>query len=406
MLKVIFFGIILIILSGCSAEDSSSTGTPVISDNSYIYYGDIKNNEIVKIDFKNMKLVSYQKSSGIYPYEIANGFDNELLILNRDDTNIGILKDDVIESQYTLSFKPRSISLNRDKKTILLSSSSEAAMALLPQNNIYSDSEYKTPISFGGSGATGHPIWVNENYFLLLDRTENSIELYNTNSSEIVAKLFTSSSVHHLKYHNGFYYGTLEGIKDKSSPGIIKFKIAYEKFESVQESLVSDFNDIADDFKSSSWGFHHFAFHPDGEHIYSGSYEGNVFVFDVESLSIVDSFKSGRGVGHFTFFNNTLITTNHYDNFKSFYDASNPLKNTLIKELKFSQNRVDGIIMQSHTTHIIDKNLYFTYNTDEYSRFYKISLDDYTIVDFVELPQRYCVMGTPPSTINQYTSSM
>lgn len=400
--------IFTLLFTACGSEKSTTPTQENSADiDRNIYYGDIQNDEILNIDIKTMKLVSTQKSNGTYPYEITNGYDDDLLILNRKDTTVGVIKNDSISTQSTLDFSPRSLALNSGQKLILASSTSHPAHTLLTENSLfYSDSDYQVPTSYGGENATGHPIWVNEIYFLLLDRTESSIELYKVGSSDIIAKLHTSSSVHHLIKQEGFYYGTLEGIRGQTSPGIVKFKIAYEKFEEVKEQLVSNFNSVPKDFKSDSWGFHHLSLHPDGKHLYAGSYEGNVFVFNTFDLSLADSFKAGTGAGHFLFYHDSLIVTNHYDTFKSFYNSSNPKNNTLIKHLSFSELAVSDKIMQSHTSHIVDDFLYFTYNSETKSTFYKILLDDFTIAGALEFEGKYLVMGTLKSSVNSAFSDM
>ncbi len=241
---------------------------------------------------------------------------------------------------------------------------------------------------------------------IILHYPENSIELYHTGDTQVVSKLKTSSSVHILLKKDGYFYGTLEGVRDGVSPGIIKFKIAYGDFTEVRERLMSSFENLPSDFNTASWGFHHFAFHPSKDYLYTGSYEGNVFVLDTETLSLVDTFQSGRGLGHFKFYKDMLITTNHADNFKSFYDVSDPQHNKFIKNITFSDKREDGVIMQSHTSHIIDGNLYFTYNTAEESQFIKLDLEKLEVADKIELPQRRCVMGALQRSIEQIDLGM
>ena len=403
MLKISLLLFTLLSFNACSINNDNGSGSATPSkevQSDYIFYGDINNNDVLKINYKTMELNNTIHSNGVYPYEIANGFDNELLVLNRGDTNIGLLNNSEVTGTYTLEFQPRSISLNRTSKTILLCSSSDPYSQIIADTLIYSDSEYKEPNSFGGKGATGHPLWINEKYFFLLDRTENSIELYEVGTAAPVAKLQTSSSVHQLQKQGDYFYGTLEGVREGVSPGIVKFKIAYAKFENVNESLLSDFNNLPVDFNSTTWGFHHFSFHPDGKYLYTGSYEGNVFVFDTVNLKLVDSFKAGLGVGHFKFYQNTLITTNHFDTFKSVYDAIDPLHNKFIKNVSLSKTRVTGKIMQSHTSFIVGDNLYFTYNVADESRLYKMSLVDYK-VEYLSLPTSYCVMGVLEKTIGE-----
>jgi len=402
--------LVSLLLVSCGSEQNKTPLQALSNDgdlDKHIYYGDIENNEVIHIDTENMRLVSVQKSSGDTPYEITNGYDDTLFVINRKGTQVDVLEDDILTESINLDFSPRSIILNSEQKLALVSSTTAPAESLLKTGSLlYSDSSYKKPVSFGGSYATGHPIWVNDSYFLLLDRTESAIELYKVGDTKVISKLKTSSAVHHLVKKNGIFYGTLEGIQGSTSPGILKFKISYEKFIQVQEQLIADFDNLPKDFKSETWGFHHLAIHPDGKHIYTGSYEGNIFVLDAKTLALVDTFKAGRGAGHFLFYRDTLIVTNHHDTFKSFYDVSKPYHNTLIKNLSLAKKRTKNKIMQSHTSHIVDGYLYFTMNSDQGSIFYKISLDDYTVVDSLNLGKRYCVMGTLKSRIHLVFSSM
>ena len=399
------------LLLGCGPgdhmdEDSMDT-TEVTTTSTTLYYGNVNDDTVILLDIEKMQLQEVINSNGVNPYEISQGLGTELYVINRSDYTIGILDTttDTIEDEIALSFYPRSISINLND--ILLTSANEPAAAIITSNTAsqsYTDSAYVTPVSFGGSNATGHPVWVDNNYFLLLDRTENTIELYQKGNNSPIDKLTTQSSVHHVMYKDGYYYGISEGKQNDVSPGVVKFSVANGKIMLSIERLLSSLSDLPDDFNSATWGAHHGAFHPSSDHIYVGSAEGNVFVLDLAELTLADTFKSGKGVGHFTFYNNMLITTNHYDNFKSFYDATDPRSNKFIKELKFSDQVYPGITMQSHTTHIIDSKLYFMFNTGQSSTLYKINLENITIEDSLNLNNAYCLMGS--SAESTTTSSM
>lgn len=381
---------------GCG-KHMDDAATEVTTTSTILYYGDITNNDVVALDTAEMQLKETISSNGMYPYEIAQALDEELYVLNRADYTIGILDSstNTIGYEIDLSFYPRSISIQGSD--ILLTSTNEPAAAVITSNVAspsYSDSPYVTPISYGGENATGHPIWVDNDYFLLLDRTENSIELYLKDGYTPVSKITTQSSVHHVMYRDGYYYGICEGEQNASSPGVVKFSVAEGKITLETERLLSSFSNLPDDFNSASWGAHHGVLHPTAGYIYIGSAEGNVFVLDLLQLELADTFRSGKGVGHFSFYDTMLITTNHYDSFKSFYDATDPTSHKLIKELTFSDQIYSGITMQSHTSHIVDQKLYFMFNTDQTSTLYKIDLETITIENSVTLQNRYCLMGS------------
>ncbi len=394
-MKYVLALIVILLFLGCRKDHMDEETITVVS--SVVYYGDINNDAVLAIDIAKMELQEVIASNGIYPYEVAQGFDKDLYVINRDDYNLGVLSTETntIDTHIDLNFIPRSIAINADET--LLSSVNEPSSAIVTADvasTTYSDSTYTLPTSFGGSNATGHPVWIDDNYFLLLDRTENTIELYHKDTHSPIDKLPTQSSVHHVMYKNGYYYGISEGEQNAVSPGIVKFSVANGKITLAIERLLSSLSDLPDDFNSASWGAHHGALHPTADYIYIGSAEGNVFVLDLVNLNLADTFKSGKGIGHFTFYNTMLITTNHYDTFKSFYDATDPTSHKFIKELNFSDQIYSGITMQSHTSHIVDNKLYFMFNTDQDSTLYKIDLEKIIIENSLTLENSYCLMGS------------
>jgi len=399
------------LLLGCGPGDhmdeESMDSTPETVTTNILYYGDIINNTVVALDTTLMQPIKNIDSNGDYPYEIAQALGNELYILNRKDYTIGVLDpaSDTITDEIALDFYPRSIKINNSD--ILLTSANEPAAAIITSHIAspsYTDSHYREPVSYGGSNATGHPVWVDNDHFLLLDRTENAIELYRKDFYQPIDKLTTKSSVHHVIEKNNIFYGISEGEQNGVSPGILKFTVTNGRIMLQQERLLSSLPDLPEDFLPATWGAHHGALHPTQNYIYIGSAEGNVFVLDLEKLELADTFKTGKGIGHFTFYGTMLITTNHYDNFKSFYNAADPRNHKFLKELRFSDHIYKGITMQSHTTHIIDNKLYFMFNTDHDSTLYKINLDTITIEGGVSLANHYCLMGTLVSN-NTTTSS-
>ena len=395
MKNIILFLLISVLFIGCRDHDEITTY------NNTIYYGDVNNDMVVGIDIDSMSLKSVVASNGHTPYEISSAFGSELYVINREDYSIGIFDSDsdTIVSQVDLNFMPRSTLINGSDT--LVSSVNEPSEAIIAANMVsdtYSDSPYLLPTSFGGSNATGHPVWVDDNYFLLLDRTENTIELYQQGVYTPVDKVVTSSSVHHVLNRDGVFYGILEGKQNDISPGVIKFNVSNGRITVIQERLLSTLSYLPTGFDSTIWGSHHGALHPNADYIYLGSAEGNVFVLDLETLNLADTFVSGKGIGHFLFYNDLLITTNHYDTFKSFYDVSLPTANRFIKNLTLSDTIYSGMTMQSHTTHVLNGYIYFAFNTDVSSTLYKVNLSTMEVADALVMYGRYLLMGSVVST--------
>ena len=395
MKNIILFLLVSILFVGCRDHED------IITDSNTIYYGDVNSDMVVGIDIESMSLKSVVASNGHTPYEISSAFGSDLYVINRQDYSIGVFDSDsdTIVSQIDLNFMPRSTLINgSDTLVSSVDAPSEAIIANNMASNTYSDSPYLLPTSFGGSNATGHPVWVDDNYFLLLDRTENTIELYQKGIYTPVSKVRTSSSVHHVLNRDGIFYGILEGKQNDASPGVLKFSVNNGSITVIQERLLNTLSSLPANFDHATWGSHHGALHPSADYIYLGSAEGNVFVLDLETLSLADTFVSGKGIGHFLFYNDLLITTNHYDTFKSFYDVSSPTANRFIKNLTLSDTIYSGITMQSHTTHIVDGHIYFAYNTDSSSTLYKVDLSMMEVVDTLVMDGRYLLMGSVVAT--------
>ena len=381
-----------LLLGGCRHDhDEVTTYTTTI------YYGDVNEDAVVAIDVDTMSLKSVEASNGLYPYEIASAPGSDLYVINRKDHTIGLMESsgNTIYDEIELMFMPRSVAISGEETLVSgVDEPSEAIFTDAGCSERYNDSVFVPPSSYGGSNATGHPYWIDDRYFLLLDRTEKSLELYDKDIFTPVSKINTSSSVHHVLSRDGIYYGILEGEQGVVSPGIVKFTVAEGKIVLLTERLLSDLDGLPTDFLAESWGAHHGALHPDSDHIYIGSAEGNVFVLDLDTLMLTDTFPAGKGVGHFLFYGTVVIVTNHYDTFKSFYDATDPTAHRFLKELSFSDMVYDGVTMQSHTSHIINGYLYFTFNTVAESRLYKVDLSTFEVAGSLVLSGRYLLMGS------------
>ena len=166
-MKYVLALIVILLFLGCR-KDHMDEETTITVVNSIVYYGDIKNDAVLAIDIAHMQLQEVITSNGIYPYEVAQGLNNNLYVINRADYNVGILNTvtNTIDDQIDLDFKPRSIAINGNDTLFSSADKPSAAVATAEVvSTVYSDSDFIQPTSFGGSNATGHPVWVDENYF-------------------------------------------------------------------------------------------------------------------------------------------------------------------------------------------------------------------------------------------------
>ncbi len=377
------------------------------------YYGDYSSNRAFVIDVDSMKVEKVISNTGKGPYETDKVSNTTAYVLNRDDTSINVvdLHENRISGTIDLNFKPRSIVPSPSGRLGILSGKSQpwATLIDLKTHEIsadgFRDSDYNDIADFGGGNATGHPYWISDEHFLMPDRTERTIELYSIESATPVAKLATSSSVHHVFKIGADYFAVLEGKRGATegeaiSPGLIKFGVDLKtgKMTLDKELLLADLPGKPASFGPKQWGAHHASVHPDGKSIYIGSYEGNMFVIDKDSFTLIDSFEAGLGLGHVAFVpeRNIAITTNHYARFKTIVDVSDPRNNRIIKNLTVAQPDSDnsGKRMQSHTSHTGPDGKYFYSVSSRDGVFYAIDLDQLTVAGSVTMENAYPLMGT------------
>ena len=408
MYKTLFSLFIALFFVACNSNSNSNSTASNVDDlkNAKLYYGDIKNNRVLVFNITAMELVDTIDGVGEYPYEVTKLSQKEIVSINRKDYGVALIDErtNTITRSVPLDFKPRSLQLKDNH--ILVSSVSEPSELLFDRefsNGVkYGDSPYVDPTSYGGSYATGHPYWVNENYFLLLDRCEKAVELYKIGSGEPIDKLHTTTSVHHVIYEDGYYYGVMEG-DATTAPGILKFTIAYEKIKIIAQRLFSDFSDT----NVSDMGAHHLAMHPDGKHIFVPSREGVVYVIKSDDLSLVDTLTTGKGAGHILFSKvdkiTYMVTTNHKDIYKSIFDVSDIDNIKKLKDIYFDTEIPEGVTTQSHTTHAIGDRIYFTYNDANTTSLIELNLVDLNISRRLEIPNAQALMGTLVSSLEEST---
>ncbi len=391
--------------------NSNTAGDPNITSK-LAYYGDYSGTRVFVIDVEKMKIEKIIEHTGAGPYETDQISATNAYVLNRDDTTINVVEfhENEITGTIPLNYKPRSIVPSPNGQFGLLTGKSEPWASVVDLNSHeihsdgYKDSNYATISDFGGGNATGHPYWLNDNQFLLLDRTENAIELYATNSATPSAKLHTSSSVHHVFKIDNDYYGVLEGKRGATSaeavsPGLVKFSVDEQTASLTlqQEKLIASYSGLPASFTPENWGAHHASLHPDGQHIYLGSYEGNLFVIDKDSLTLTDTVTAGLGLGHVAFIpeKNLAITTNHYAPYKTIIDVSNPAQNRIVKNLTVANTDTAGTgkRLQSHTSHTDPGKKFFYSVSSLDGKIYAIDLDRLEVARSATMSGAYPLMG-------------
>ena len=340
-----------------------------IVDTSSAFYGDFLSKDLYVVNLDKMKLTQTLKGGfGAYGAEpVGNKY---IVSLTRKDTSVDIVKVNSKKKKIVhtieLGYQPREVSSSPSKQYTVVSGRDIAAHTVFNADTgevirHYNRDYKKVKIrNFGGQNATGHPFFVNETQYLILDRAHKEIRLYDVDSG-LQDTLKTKTTMHHTLRKGKYLYIALEGsgsARKSVSPGILKLKI---KGKRIVKKDIAYFEKRPKLFSGKNGlGVHHINFHYDGKHIYAGSNNGLVYVVNSRSMKVVDSFKSGKGGGHTDFspkYQRAMIT-NHKSTFITLVDVSNPRNNKIIKNIRVARH-VKNETIQGHTQAFSDDENYF-----------------------------------------------
>ena len=248
------------------------------------------------------------------------------------------------------------------------------------------DSSRVYPIDYGGSNATGHPFWFDDNKFALIDRGSRSISVYKVVKNRrgiwkvmLVNTVSTPTAVHHFVNRDRStlsgsekktYYALSEGSPSADiAPSVLKYMLRRGKLQLIGEASLAETGDPI----IASMGSHHADIHPDGKHIYVGSTEGHIYVVNMEQMKVVKKIQAGLGAGHTTFIadRNLAVVTNHKDTFVTIIDTRTHTKKA---DVKVSEGEYSNVILQSHSSFVHpDMDFFYAFATAD-GIFYELNL--------------------------------
>jgi len=405
-----------------ASKDNMSTSNQTIA-----YFGDKENNLIVVVDIDNMKVIDsiatgHQKTYAaevIKTKGMGHSANPKMYIDNRGSNAIDVLDSQTksISKTINLPFHPRSIDVQKqtgliavsgtDKAmTAIIDSSTDTVIATVGENNVTAPTTSGHAYVSSGTLACGHPHWLNQDHFVLIDRQNKKIVTYkitkntdNTWSTSKVNELITPSPVHNLVppevhgiqgKHNGtqfstIFFATAEGAKD-IYPSVLKLEFTATEGLKLVEELKLQKNGLS----VNSMGVHHLNFLKNQKTIYVGSDEGTLFVVDYTSspMSIIKTVQAGKGVGHTDEMkhNNIAVVINHKD---KFITVMNTLDNTKIADINVSNisNANVGLVQtQSHPQYHFSKDgRYFYLFLTEEGALVKVDLQAKKVVGRLEI---------------------
>ena len=369
------------------------------------YYGDWDSNRVFIIDVDEMTLLETVKGTGDGPYGVDQQDETKAYALTRKTESLTIIDGYYLDNagEIYLDHKPRSTNYNPDTGLSLVSGADKVMTSIIQVDHdkvvkVLGYDVLAAPYDYGGSLATGHPLWIDNERFFMLDRPERQIQLWNRRG-RLISVIDTPSSVHHIFQApsgtlDNIFYAVVEGNQGQNiSPSILRFKIRRGKMVVTGEAVLRDYD--YDLLKDAKMGSHHADFHPDGVHIYVGSAEGHVFVVNKNSMDIVTMIKTGKGSGHVTFapMHNLAFVTNHNDTFMTVIDTTT---HTFLKDIVVASSADPGYKSQSHTSGISPDMRYFYSAASHDGVFFEIDMevdiDDMEVSDTLQL-------GTGPNDI-------
>jgi len=354
------------------------------------YYGDWDSNRVFIIDVDKMSLLKIVEDTGDGPYGVDQQDPSSAYVLTRKTESLTIIDNHHIENTgiIPLDHKPRSTNFNPDTGLSLVSGANKVMTSIIQVENdavidVVGHDVIVEPHDFGGSLTTGHPLWINNTHFFMLDRVYRQIQLWSRHTG-LLSVLNTPTSVHHvfqspLAHSNNIYYAVVEGNQlEGLSPSILRFKIQNWKMEITGEAILSDYDGGLD---PAVMGSHHADFHPDGVHIYIGSAEGHVFVVNKNSMTVVTMIDTGLGSGHTTFvpLHNVAFVTNHNDTYMTVIDT---VSHTWLRDIEVAVDSSADYKSQAHTSGVSADQRYFYSAASHDGVFFRIdveTLDEETV---------------------------
>ncbi|MDK2596567.1 YncE family protein [Pseudoalteromonas obscura] len=375
------------------------------------FYADKDNNQVLTFEPQSMKIKEVINSIGDSPYPIDKAGDGQVYVTTRNTQSLDVISSQTLEigGVIPLNHFPRSVTYNKSKKLAAVSGTKKAVTSIIDTktNEVIATVGNETPLTvndFGGGLATGHPFWVSEKQFLILDRARRTLELYEVGveqGSHVISHkytLATPTSVHHIMstpnatgWSKNVFYAVLEGSpKNGVAPGIMAFELSDNKLYQKQIKHMP-----ATATNVGTMGAHHASFHPDGVHIYLGSNEGKTFVINSVSMEVVSTIETGKGNGHTTMIPGRMlaVSTNHTDTFMTVIDLITHKKVTDIEVSPPASSKSRKT--QSHTSSFDPKNdRYFYTAASDDGRILEIDLDTFTISREIEMSGSYPIQGT------------
>ena len=423
---------IILTLFGCNGTDTTSKNRDASQNSSstIAYFGDKANSKIDVVNVEKMELLDevYTGHQKTYAAEVikihgqGHNRSKKMYIDNRGSDAIDVLESstNTITKTIDLPFHPRSIAVQEETGLVAVSGTDKPMIAILDGRTdellaTAGNDVVTYPTTSGhdyvssGTLASGHPHWLDEEHFVLLDRQNLKIVTYklinNGNgiyTTEKVNEISTPSPVHNLTppkihgaegHHRGnttypVFYATAEG-SDTAYPSVMK--LYFSPTEGLQ--LLENLELTKSGLNKNVMGAHHLNFIKKTEKIYVGSDEGTLFIIDYATapMQIQKTVQAGLGAGHTAqmehgYMGDIAIVINHKDRFITVINTETDTKIADINVSTLSDDIIGQVQTQSHPQyHFSEDGKYFYIFLTEEGALVKVDLDKKQVVDRLDL---------------------
>ena len=159
------------------------------------FYGDKELQRVVVIDVEKMELAGTVDTEGDDPYPVDQaGTLDKVYAITRASNSIDVIDASTMKYMYQIELEhfPRSSEAYNAVLGLQLVIGVDKPMASLidvETDKVVAsegDSSFVPPVDYGGSNATGHPYWFDDNKFALIDRGSRTISMYTVKKTEEV----------------------------------------------------------------------------------------------------------------------------------------------------------------------------------------------------------------------------
>jgi len=261
----------------------------------------------------------------------------------------------------------------------------------------------------GGNHVTGHGVWLDSQRFVILDRANRKLHIYQiekksdgkTYNTTLVQTLDTDTSLHTMHKgvgadQNKYFYAVSEssGADGNKPSGVYKYKLE-------DNGTLTQLNFLPlglDNGNKVGVNSHHLEITPNGEFLYvpvgnvleNGMLsKGGIFVVDSKDMTIVKFIATGDGAAHVKFSKKRElgIVTNRNSNFVT---VLNYINHSHVKDISLNFTH-EGLtpVFQAHTGYVNKNGDYYYSMWVDGGVFFRINLET------LELDKSVYVGGTP-----------